>query len=186
MVGALAAQAAEPRAGQLATGGTAEALAGPRLAAPSTSDPPGHPRHRILEVLGAQPGLSITELALATQMGHTTACHHLAVLHRKGLIVRERWGGAVRLFPATLMPLQRSLAALTRCGTTAQVLRELARDPRGTPATLSATLGLHRQAIQWHLARLEQAGLLHVDRDHRPYRLQMVVRPEAVLRVLPS
>lgn len=148
-------------------------------------DPPGHPRHRLVEYVHDRPGLSITDLAALTGLGHTTVCHHLGVLLRRGLVARERWGGAVRVFPATFSRTQRALVALSLAGRTAGVLRALAANPRATPATLARELGIHRQAVQWHLARLEKAGVIRVDRDHRPYRLTLTIRPEAVLRLLP-
>jgi DNA-binding IclR family transcriptional regulator len=163
----------------------------PPADAPSASswegllDPPHHPRHRILEEVGARPGLSITDIATATGLGHTTVCHHLAVLQRRRFVVRERWGGAVRIFPANLAPVQRALVALSHQGKTGAVLRALAAEPRATPASLARVLGLHRQAVQWHLARLEKAGVVQVDREHRPYRLNLTIRPETVVRLLP-
>lgn len=146
---------------------------------------PGHPRRRIMQEVQGSPGVSITDLAALTGLGHTTVCHHLAVLQRRGLVVRERWGGSVRVFPTNLSPTHRTLLALARSGRTGDVLRALATDPRATPASLARALQLHRQAVQWHLARLEKAGMIRVDREHRPYRLTLTVRPDAVMRLLP-
>lgn len=160
--------------------------AAPPAAANLALDPPHHPRHRILEEVGSRPGMSITDLAGATGLGHTTVCHHLGVLLRRGLIARERWGGSVRIFPATFSRTQRALVALARAGRTGDVLRALAAQPRASPAALARELGLHRQAVQWHLARLEKAGVLRVDREHRPYRLALTIRPESVARLLPA
>jgi predicted transcriptional regulator len=148
------------------------------------ADPAGHPRRRILEEVAQRPGVSITDLAAVTGLGHTTVCHHLGVLLRRGLVLRERWGGSVRVFPVSLSPTHRALVAIARSGRSGEVLRALATDPRSTPATLARQLGLHRQAVQWHLGRLEKAGVLRVDREHRPYRLALTVRPDAVLRLL--
>jgi DNA-binding transcriptional ArsR family regulator len=150
-----------------------------------TLEAPGHPRRRIMQEVQASPGVSITDLAALTGLGHTTVCHHLAVLQRRGLVVRERWGGSVRVFPTNLSPTHRTLLALARSGRTGDVLRALAGDPRATPASLARTLQLHRQAVQWHLARLEKAGMIRVDREHRPYRLALTVRPDAIMRLLP-
>jgi len=151
-------------------------LAGPESAS--------HPRARITAEVQANPGASITDLASATGLGHTTVGHHVAVLQRRGLVVRERWGGSVRVFPTELNPLHRALLAQVRAPRTGEVLRALAEQPRATPIALSKLLGLHGKAVQWHLSRLEQAGILRVDRQHRPYRLALIVRPEAVLRLL--
>jgi predicted transcriptional regulator len=150
------------------------------------ADPPGHPRHHILDIVQGRPGVSITDLAAATGLGHTTVCHHLAVLHRRAAVVRERWGGSVRVFPVDMSPTHRALLAQARAGRTGEVLRALAAAPRAAPADLTRALGLHRQAVQWHLERLERAGLVLVDRTHRPYRIALNVRPETVLRLLPG
>jgi DNA-binding transcriptional ArsR family regulator len=91
----------------------------------------------------------------------------------------------VRIFPTNLSPTHRALLALARSGKTGAVLRALAAEPRSTPAALARSLGMHRQAVQWHLARLEKAGMVHMDREHRPYRITLAVRPEALLRMLP-
>lgn len=166
-----------------------DAAAAPPPAAPSPVAPgrlpegERRPRDRIAAEVRAQPGASITELALATGLGHTTVCHHLAVLHRRGLVVRERWGGSVRVFPTDLSPTHRALLAQVRTRRTGDVLRALAQDPRASPAALSRRIGMHRQAVQWHLTRLERAGIVRLDRDHRPYRITLNVRPEAVLRL---
>jgi DNA-binding transcriptional ArsR family regulator len=174
---------------------TESTLVAPLPSGPGLSDAPlptalreaeGHPRARITAEVRARPGLSITDIALATGMGHTTVCHHLAVLQRRGMVVRERWGGTVRVFPTDLSPTHRALLAQVRAGRTGQVLRALARAPHANPTSLGRELGLHRQAVQWHLARLERAGIVRVDREHRPYRIALTVKPEAVLRLLPE
>ncbi|MCA1812978.1 MAG: MarR family transcriptional regulator [Halobacteriales archaeon] len=166
---------------------TMDAVTASPVAAPTIlQEPAGHPRTRIIAEVRSRPGVSITDLALATELGHTTVCHHLGVLQRRGLVVRERWGGSVRIFPTDLSPTHRALLAQVRAGRTGEVLRALAARPRSSPTALGRELGLHRQAVQWHLSRLEKAGIVRVDREHRPYRITLTVKPESVLRLVPD
>lgn len=123
-----------------------------------------HPRRQeVLAAVEASPGISLNELGRRTEIPKGALTHHLRVLERHGLLTSRRERIWTRFFPPNVV--RRRVAIVTT--RQEDVTQLLAREPGLSQTDLAARLGLQRKAAQYHLDRLEQAGIVRSDRSGR-------------------
>lgn len=119
-----------------------------------------HPRRAsMVALLREEPGLSLAEVQRKLALSNGVARHHVALLEAAGVVRVVQDGPLRRLWPVESArvaptPALRERALLT--------LRE--RGPMRAPE-LAHALGVSRQALHYHLKRLEQDGAILVRKD---------------------
>lgn len=119
-----------------------------------------HPRRaRMLDTLRASPGMTLAQLQRATGLSNGVARHHVALLQAAGAIRVVRDGSRRRLWP-TEAPRVEGAPELGE-----RVLDALAARGPMRAGELAAELGVSRQALHYHLKKLERAGRVVARRD---------------------
>lgn len=126
-----------------------------------------HPfRARILDVVGARPGIPAAELAKSLAVNPGTLDYHIDVLERDSQLRTTKAGRNRILFlPGADIDVG-GLAELTAQGRS-DVARMILQEPGLSASTLSERLDLTRATIHHHLNRLEASGLIRVERGVR-------------------
>jgi DNA-binding transcriptional ArsR family regulator len=123
-----------------------------------------HPRRQeVLAAVEAAPGISLNELGRRTEIPKGALTHHLRVLERHGLLTSRRERVWTRFFPPNFV--RRRVAIVTT--RQEDVTQLLVREPGLSQSDLASRLGLQRKAAQYHLDRLEEAGIVRSDRRGR-------------------
>ena len=131
-----------------------------------------HPvRRRIYEHLVRLPGDHFRSVARSLHIAVGTARYHLDALLREGLVYKEETNGRARYY------VTGGEAAVNRLyaqhwefrDVRLRIVGALRRLGRAQPATIAKVLGISRQLVSYHLARLEKAG--RVRREGSMYRL---------------
>jgi DNA-binding MarR family transcriptional regulator len=126
------------------------------------------PRRGLFELMQAEPGLSASELAQRRGLSWGAAVHHLETLRRNGFATSARFGRYRRWFAAGgFDEARKSQVAVLRNAVTARVAQAVLAAPGSSQKRLAVRLGMTPQATHWHLARLEQAGLVERRRNGR-------------------
>lgn len=138
-------------------------------------------RDEVFQLVRAQPGVSLTEVAQATGLGWGTTVYHLDRLERAGFVTSERAGGRRRYFPvgAVAKDARAPLCALQQ-DTTRSVASFVVERPGSTQAELAEALGMSASATSKQISKLESVGLVRREREWKTVRLH----PEPQLREL--
>lgn len=122
-------------------------------------------RTRILHLVRENPGICIQELADLMHLARNAIVYHLRRLVRAGQVSATRHGRRTSYFGLDIAAkIVRDAHTIMRLRTVRCVLENLRTNPTLGWRTLAKRLKLTPHTIRWHVARLEQAGLLHVDR----------------------
>jgi predicted transcriptional regulator len=126
-------------------------------------------RRRIFDHVRTRPGESISQIATVVGVSHSTASYHLDRLVEFNLLTPTPDGNKVRFFVNGGMFTdedRRVLTALTNAETR-NVLATILAHPGSYRAELTNLLGVSSPTVNWHLARLLQAGLVLEDQRGR-------------------
>jgi predicted transcriptional regulator len=131
-----------------------------------------HPtRRRIYRHLLMLPGDHFRSIARVLKLGHGTVIHHIEVLTHAGLIASENANGRVRYYPKGVdSELERNQLFTKHWNyrdLRIRILFVLRRNGGGRPGEIARHLGVSRQLVGYHLARLKEMGL--VDRENGRY-----------------
>lgn len=125
-------------------------------------------RDELVHQIRADPGVSPPELARLTKAPFSTIAYHLRVLEKNGLLSSLIDGRHKRFFPTDSIDFGRrgQLAALRN--PKAQAIMGLINNQPGVRLhQLSKRTGLTMPGMQWHIRRLEAAGLVGHAREGR-------------------
>ncbi len=135
-------------------------------------------RDRLLAFVRAHPGASIQDLADHLGVGRTAVVHHVRRLARQRELVSQGLGRRRLHFAAAATPPeQRGMLGLLRLRMARCVLEELRADPSVSWRGLARRLRVAPHTIRWHVARLRDEGLLHVE-THGGRKHALVLHPE--------
>lgn len=131
-----------------------------------------HPtRRRIYRHLLMLPGDHFRSIARVLKLGHGTVIHHIEVLTHAGLIASENANGRVRYYPKGIDSESERNQLFTKHWNyrdlRLRILLVLRRMGGGRPGEIARLLGISRQLVGYHLARLREMGL--VDREKGRY-----------------
>lgn len=140
-----------------------------------------HPcRTRIVALVEAAPGVTLTELRAAAGCSWGTIQHHTRVLERRGRLRSEPVGRSRRFFPATTPPGVLRRTALLRKGRVAELARAIRERPGCMQRDLTEGLHLTRKVLRGYVDDLVAQGLV-VEHQHPRAR---TYHPTQVLRAL--
>jgi predicted transcriptional regulator len=136
-------------------------------------------RARIRELVQAEPGIHVSQLADRLGLSWHTIAYHLRMLETTRDIVLEKEGRERRAYPAGISYVHRRWLAGLRTARAADVLRSLLDDPRQTVPALSRRMGYSEKVVRRQVANLAEAGLLERHGKLRPvYELSREAAPE--------
>lgn len=128
-------------------------------------------RRAIFSELCCRPCQTSGELARSLGSSRANAVWHLSKLIGAGLVTRSRRGGRWA-YHATghLTDEEARLFSALSDPTTLRTFLKVRERPGATQVGLSKAIGVPRQALSWHLEKLERAGLVVPLRDGRSKR----------------
>ncbi len=126
---------------------------------------PDHPvRRRIYEHLLRLPGDHLCSIARTLRLDLGTARHHLEILVDRHLVVRQGQNEKRRFYPVGTGSLsERNRLYMDHWkyrDLRLRVLQAVARLGAARPSSVARALGISRQLAAYHLARLEEIGLV--------------------------
>lgn len=119
-------------------------------------------RKRIFDHVRGSPGNSISQIATASGVSHSTASYHLDRLVEFNLLTPTQDGNKVRYFVngGIFTEEDRRVLAVLSNAETRRVLGTILANPGSYRAELSNLLGVSSPTVNWHLTRLLQARLV--------------------------
>lgn len=142
-----------------------------------------HPtRQRLIDLISRSWGICEQELGRATQLGRNNIKYHLYKLNRFGLVQVLRHGRKNHYFPQDMpaKDVQRAIA-IVQSDTLRDVAAILKARPDLSWRAMSAQLGITPRGFRYHVERLQESGLLVVDRTNRRYRTRFSASLEQAL-----
>lgn len=137
-----------------------------------------HVRDRLAQVIEADPGRNMSELAAAAEVGWGTAVHHLGVLENHKLVTSLVDGRHRRYFPAgTINWSDRGRIAALRYPKAQEIVAVVTARPGITQGELLEAAGLTRGGGAWHLKRLQEANVITPRREGRAVRYFAAASP---------
>lgn len=124
-------------------------------------------RAEILALLQARPGLAAADIARRLTLDPTTVIYHLRILAREKLVAAD----GRHYFAAGSVPAPEDRARLLAIESAGSVLEAVRASPGASKTALAAQLAIARPTLTHHLARLEAAGLVRLDRAGRLVRV---------------
>lgn len=147
--------------GVAALAGLALKLLGPLYTRLDRAKVVGHPARRaLLQLLEREPGVHLEAAQRALGVGAGTLAHHVGILERAGLLRVQRAGRFRRLYPAALNGQAALRDAALRPPRSAALHKLVTEHPGVGLREAARLLGVPASSLQWHVARLEQAGLV--------------------------
>lgn len=175
--------------GATAVGGAALALVGfalySRLSRGELLD--HERRDGVYQLVRAEPGISLSDIASRSGLGWGTAVYHLERLEKAGFVTSERSGGRRCYFPIGEVPkdARPHLGALQQ-----DALRDLAslvvERPGVTQSELAEALGITPGAASKQVSKLESVGLVRREREWKTVRLHPEPALTQILAPMPS
>lgn len=163
---ALAALAWAFQSGKLALGGGL--LTGyARVQGQDVLDHPG--RTEVYHLVQANPGANFHELEKKVDFGASTLNYHLRVLERNQFVSRVKDGRYVRFFDRQSGHYSRhrkDAACALRNDTTAKIAAHIAQNPGAAQCDLAQRFGIAASTVSWHIRRLQENGLVMMQRDN--------------------
>lgn len=140
-----------------------------------TTSPRKHElRADILAIVETLPGIYLARLIERTDRPASTVRYHTRVLEREDHIQRVTVWGNLRLFPMDTDSCRFAHYAAIRDPSSSLILRTIEAHGPVTPGRLAELLGRAPSTISHHLARFEDQGLIHRQRDGETVRVRPV------------
>lgn len=135
-------------------------------------------REMLFNLVEANPGIGLAQLADRSGLGWGTTVYHLGRLEQGGFISSMKNGQARHFFknghPAAQ---QKQAVAVLQNDTASQVARFLLTTPGATGKTIASGLGIAAPTVTKYVKRLEEAGLVETLREGR----SKIVQPTETL-----
>lgn len=130
-----------------------------------------HPqRARLAQIVAANPGIQFSELRRIAGVANGTLVHHVGVLERTGHLRRVAAHGQTRFFPAGAPAIVAGPPQRSPGGTA--VLEAIRSKPGLSNLEVARRTGLDPGTVHYHVQRLVQSGLVHVERQGRQVQLR--------------
>lgn len=132
-------------------------------------------RRRVYEVLQADPGLRLSEVARQAGCSTSTARYHLRRLQREDMVQAAGEPGMQRWFPAgDIGPEAMEREAVLAVGNSREVYRAIQAKPGASLGEIADAVGTSSPAAHKVVERLVDAGLVAKERDGRRVALRPV------------
>ncbi|MFX1369589.1 MAG: winged helix-turn-helix transcriptional regulator [Promethearchaeota archaeon] len=128
-----------------------------------------HPfRRDLYQILCENPGTYLLELVEMLESPLGTLTWHLRILEREGLVKSIKFAGKRLYYPRMLRSQEAEMAYLTmRSDTAKQIFAYVVNNPGCYQEEMASSLGVHHDTVRWHVSRMEEVGLVRVEREGR-------------------
>ena len=128
-----------------------------------------HPfRRDLYQVLCENPGTYLLELVDMLESPLGTLTWHLRILEREGLVKSIKFAGKRLYYPKMLRSQEAEMAFLTMRSDTAQkIFSYILNNPGCYQEQMAEKLGVHHDTVRWHVSRMEEVGLVRVEKEGR-------------------
>ncbi len=142
-----------------------------------------HPfRRELYTVLCENPGTYLLELVDLLESRLGTLTWHLRVLENEGLVKSIKFAGKRLYYPRMLRTQEAEMAYSTLRSETAQKIFVYILDHPGCyQEQMAEALGVHHDTIRWHVTRMNDAGLLRVERVGKTRRHYLAALGQALV-----
>lgn len=117
-------------------------------------------RRRILALIEAAPGTSMSALGHRLMLSRATVRHHVAILAQEGLVHVHTGGWSTEVYRADVPPTHVPWLRALRDERTETVFSALVSRPGQGVYALSDQLGWSRKVVRKHLSRLMDEGMV--------------------------
>ncbi|MHB8632594.1 MAG: thrombospondin type 3 repeat-containing protein [Thermoplasmatota archaeon] len=128
-------------------------------------------RARLVGLIEAQPGIHYMELVRELKLGSGVVHYHIGVLRSGGLIKEQHAGRHLCFYGAGAKPPSTSVGIPGGSQRAVDLLDFATRYPGASLAAAAHAIGAPRTKVSYHARRLEEAGLVRIERKGRNTRL---------------
>lgn len=144
-----------------------------------------HPgRQLLLQLVEAQPGISLAALQASAGMSRSNANYHLDVLQRNSLVFMQKVGRNRHFSAAVEEPNSIAQKAALQNERRLQIASFVLGRPQCTQQVICESLALPRSRVNDHVSRLHKAGLIEIARQGREVFLAPSRSLEAILSAI--
>jgi len=128
-----------------------------------------HPfRRDLYQILCENPGTYLLELVDLLESPLGTLTWHLRILEREGLVNSIKFAGKRLYYPKMLRSEEAEMAYLTlRSDTARKVFAFVVNNSGCYQEQMAENLGVHHDTIRWHISRMQDVGLVRVEKSGR-------------------
>ncbi len=143
-----------------------------------------HPfRRDLYQVLCENPGTYLLELVDILESPLGTLTWHLRILEREGLVKSIKFAGKRLYYPKMLRSREAEMAYLTmRSDTARKVFAYVVNNPGCYQEEMAESLGVHHDTVRWHISRMEDVGLVRVEKHGRKKKHYLAELGEALMQ----
>jgi DNA-binding transcriptional ArsR family regulator len=150
-----------------AVGGLGGLLAGyARVSGDEVLEHPG--RQEVYERVKASPGINFVQLCEQVEFGASTLTYHLRVLERNEYVTSVKDGRYLRFFDrqgGAYSGAKKVAVSALRNASSAAMARHIRANPGVNQRDLAVAFGVTASTVNWHMTRLQSAGLVERQRD---------------------
>ncbi|MCF2136469.1 MAG: winged helix-turn-helix transcriptional regulator [Candidatus Thorarchaeota archaeon] len=142
-----------------------------------------HPfRRDLYTVLCENPGTYLIELVNMLESPLGTLTWHLRILEREGLVKSIKFAGKRLYYPTMLRTKQAEMAFLTlRSDIAKKIFQYIVNHPSCYQEEMAEKLDVHHDTVKWHVSRMEEIGLVRVEKEGRTKKHYLASLGEALL-----
>lgn len=131
-------------------------------------------RSKIYYYIEKNPGAHLRMITRELQLGMGATQHHLDVLAKSGRIKSRRINVYRHYYAASVLEREHHILAFLRQETARDILIYLLANPDSTQSDIVKFKGFSAPTINWHMTRLEEAGLVTSAKEGRTTRYTIV------------
>ncbi|MGI0066266.1 MAG: winged helix-turn-helix transcriptional regulator [Nitrosotalea sp.] len=124
----------------------------------------------IYDYIKKTPGAHLRMITRELDMGMGATQHHLDILEKSGKIKSRRINIYRHYYTVEVLEAEHNILAFLRQESAMDILTYLMEHPRSTQSDIINFKGFSAPTISWHMARLEQAGLVSSIKEGRTIR----------------
>lgn len=131
-------------------------------------------RSKIYDYIEKNPGAHLRMITRDLQLGMGATQHHLDVLAKSGRIKSRRINVYRHYYAASVLEKEHRIIAFLRQETARDIMIYLLVHPGSTQSEIVNFKGFSAPTINWHMTRLEEAGLVTSAKEGRTTRYTIV------------
>ena len=142
-------------------------------------------KEEVLEYVEVHPGAHLREVKRALNLGMGTVQYHLYTLEREGKVVSRRQGLRKRFYQSYIFgEKQHQILDVLSQEKERDILLFLVENQDSTQKALVDYIGLSPGTVNWHMKRLQVAGLVGARHQGQFVRYTVIGDPREILRLL--
>lgn len=141
-------------------------------------------RQRVREAVEDDPGIHFRGLVRSLSLAPGQVQHHVRRLRRSDAVVAEDYRGRTHYYPPAMDAWERQAVAVLRRETARDVVAHLLERGASDPSEVTASVGVARSTLEWHLDALVDAGVVEKRRDDGNRVTLVAVRPAETAELL--